>query len=128
MDDPTDAPKKAASHRTAAFILIAMAVTIAFYGWQTLRTRQLSITSVSKSGEYRLPCSRTPPSHRWIHVTGWIDGQAILEVPGGPGPERVGPGAIEWKVSGPWDAGDCVLKYSPGSTTLGKLSVEYRIE
>lgn len=128
MDDPHDPPKPAASHRTAAFIMIAMTVTLAFYGWQTLRTRQLSITTVSKPGDYVLTASRKLPSSRWIHVTGWLDGPATLEVSDGPGPVTVGPGNVEWKTAGDWHDVNCTLKYTPAGATTGRLTVEYRIE
>jgi hypothetical protein len=128
VDDASDAPKPAASHRTAVFILIAMAVTIAFYGWQSLRTKQLTITSVSKPGDYVLTRSRTPPSSRWIRVTGWLDGPATLQVSGGLGPVTVGPGHVEWKTGGDWNEGDCTLKYAPAGAATGQLTVEYRIE
>jgi hypothetical protein len=109
------------------FILIAITVTTAYFGWQALRTSELSITSISKPGDYRLASSKPHPSSRWIRVTGWIDGLATLEVPG-LSPASIGPGSVEWKGAGSWDAGDCVLKYTPRTATMGKLTVAYRIE
>jgi hypothetical protein len=127
VDDSHEDANKPASHRTAVFILIAMTVTIAFFGWQALRTSQLSITSISKPGDYRLVSSKAHPSKRWIHVTGWIDGLATLEIPRLES-ATIGPGSVEWKGASDWDAGDCVLKYTPRTATMGKLTVDYRIE
>jgi len=127
VHDSFEDAKKPASHRTAVFILIAMSVTIAFFGWQALRTSQLSITSISKPAEYRLASTTPHPSRRWIRVTGWIDGQATIDVPGQES-ATIGPGGIEWRCAGSWEAGDCVLKYTPRTAKTGKLTVEFRIE
>lgn len=127
MHDPSDAPKTPASHRTAAFILIAMAVTLAYFGWQVYRTSRLSITSVSKPGDYLLTSPRQAPSSLWLHVSGWLDGQAAIEI-AGRGPAPLGPGNVEWKIRCDWSQRDCVLKYTPGSATTGRLEVEYRID
>jgi hypothetical protein len=127
VHDPHEEPKKPASHHTAVFILIAMVVTIAWFGWQTLRTHTLTITSVSKPGTYVLEASRPRPSSRRVHVTGWIDGRADLQV-GSDAAVSVGPGTVEWKTAGDWVEGDLVLKYTPRGTTLGKLTVDYRID
>jgi len=126
-DSHEHAPQKPTSHRTAVFILIAITVSIAFFGWQALRTRQLTISSISKPGEYRLTCSRTPSSSRWIHVSGWIDGKATIRL-NGVDPAAIGPGNVEWKTSSDWHEGDCMLQYSPGTAVMGKLTVDYRIE
>jgi len=128
VDDPHEhAPKKPTSPRTAIFILIAIFVSIAFYGWQALRTRQLTITSISKAGEYPLTLSRTPPSSRWIHVSGWIDGTATIQL-NGEDPVTIASGNVEWKTAGDYTDRDCVLKYKPGTAKMGKLTVEYRVE
>lgn len=128
MEEAHEHPAKSTSPRKAVLVLVAMFVLIAFFGWQTLHTRQITITSVSRAGAYTLVCPRTAPSSRRIHVTGWIDGKATLEITEGLGPETIGPGNVDWKTGGDWYAGDCLLKYSPGTTTMGKLTVEYRFD
>jgi hypothetical protein len=127
VQDPHDAPKAPASHRTAAFILIAMTVTLAYFGWQVYRTSRLSITTISKAGDYRLASTKPAPSTLWLHVSGWLDGEAAIEVPG-RGPATLGPGNVEWKIGCDWFQKDCVLKYTPRSATSGRLDVEYRID
>lgn len=127
MHDPNEDPKKPASHRTAAFILIAVFVGIAFLGWQVFRTSRMSITAVTKPADYVLTASRKPPTSFWIRISGWIDGQAVVEIPTRP-PLTLGPGNVREKISGDWYAPECVLKYTPKSTTMGRLEIEYRIE
>lgn len=127
MHDPNEDARPPAKHHTAIFILIAMAVMIAWFGWQTLRTHSLSITSVSKPGEYVLEASQPRPSSRRVHVSGWIDGRADLQL-GKDAPRSVGPGKVEWSTSGDWTEPKLVLKYTPWGTTMGKLTVEYRID
>jgi len=63
-----------------------------------------------------------------IHVTGWIDGTATLELPGGAGPVTLDAGNVEWKLSGDWTQGDCILKYLARDRADRTLTVEYRIE
>jgi hypothetical protein len=128
VDEVHEHTRKPTSPWTAVLTLAAVFVAVAFFGWQTLHTRQLTISSVSKPGEYTLICPRSSPSSRRIHVTGWIDGKATLEITGGLGPESIGPGNVDWKTGGDWYAGDCVLTYSPGTATTGKLTVEYRFD
>ncbi len=127
MHDPNEDARPPARHHTAIFILIAMAVMIGWFGWQTLRTRSLTITSVSKPGDYMLESTATRPSSRRIHVSGWIDGRADLQF-GKEDPVSVGPGTVEWKISGDWAESRIPLKYTPRGTALGKLVIEYRID
>ncbi|MBV8879180.1 MAG: hypothetical protein JO332_04360 [Planctomycetaceae bacterium] len=127
MIDPSEEPRKPSSHRTAVFILLAMFVTIAYFGWQVYRTSRLTIVAVTRSGEYRLTASREHPTSCWVRVSGWIDGQAVVEVAGRPA-ATLGPGNVQWKSAGDTDGRECVLKYAPKSVTLGRLDVEYRIE
>jgi len=112
----------------AVLILVAIAVATGFLGWQTLRTRQFTITTLSRPGTYRLTCAPSHPSSRRIHVSGWIDGTATFEITGGRGPETVGPGNVEWKTGGDWSGGDCLLKLTPGTAVTGELRVEYRFD
>jgi hypothetical protein len=127
VHDPNEAPKKPASHRTAVFILIAMTVGIAWFGWQTWRTASLSITTVSKPGEYPLPPPRKPAAAYWVHVTGWIDGQATIELPSNA-PATIGPGNVEQRLTGALHDPQCILKYTPRGTSMGRLLVEYRFD
>lgn len=127
MHDPNEEPRRNATHRTAVFILIAMFVGIAFLGWQVFRTRRVSLTAVTKPAELRLTASRKLPSTMWVRVSGWIDGQAVVEACGRP-PATIGPGNVQWKVSGDYYEPEGVLKYTPSSVKLGRLEVEYRID
>jgi hypothetical protein len=125
--DPSEEPRTPARRRTAAFVIVAMAVTLAWFGWQVYRTSRLSIIAVSKPGDYRLTSPRKDVSKLWVHVNGWIDGQATLEIPG-RAPQPVGPGNVEWKIGCDWSQADCILKYAPSSATTGRLEVEYRFD
>lgn len=127
MEDPHDEPKRPTSHRTAVFILIAMFIGTGFLGWQVLRTSKLAITAVTKPGEYRLPGSVPKPTHLRVHITGYLDGQATVEIPGQP-PRTLGPETVNEKWSLDWTTPDCLLKYTPKTVTLGRLEVEYRID
>lgn len=127
MIDPSEAPRTPARRRTAAFVIVAMIVTLAWFGWQVYRTSRLSIVAVGKPGDYRLTASRKDVSTLWLHVNGWIDGRATLEIPG-RAPQSLGPGNVEWKIGCDWFQADCVLKYSPSSATTGRLEVEYRFD
>jgi len=126
--DPSEEPRTPARRRTAAFVIVAMAVTLGWFGWQVYRTSRLSIIAVSKPGEYRLTSSRKGVTLLWIHVSGWIDGTASVEMaPYGPS-QSLGPGNVEWKISREWTNPDCELKYTPKSATTGRLEVEYRFD
>lgn len=127
MIDPSEEPRTPARRRTAAFVIVAMAVTLAWFGWQVYRTSRLSIIAVSKPGEYRLTSSGKGVDSLWIHISGWIDGQAVVEIPNGPS-QTLGPGNVEWRISRKWYLPDCVLKYTPKSATTGRLEVEYRFD
>jgi hypothetical protein len=125
--DPSEEPRTPARRRTAAFVIVAMAVTLAWFGWQVYRTSRLSIIAVSKPGEYRLTSARKDVKLLWIHVSGWIDGSASVEIPSGP-PQWLGPGNVEWKMRREGVAPECILKYTPKSATTGRLEVEYRFD
>lgn len=127
MTDPTEESGKPATRRTAAFVILAMFVTLAWFGWRVGRTSRLSIVTVGKPGEYRLASARPNPSALWIHVSGWIDGRASLEIPGRAS-QPLGPGSVEWKLGCDWTEAACVLKYVPTSATTGRLEVEYRFD
>jgi len=125
--NPAEEPKKHASHRTAVFILVAMFVGTAYFGWQVYRTSRLSIVAVSKPAEFRLKASREKPSTFWIRISGWMDGEAQVEI-AGRAPAMIGAGNVQWRLSGEWTESECVLKYTPISAKLGRLEVEYRID
>ncbi len=127
MDESHGHPKKPTSHRTAIFILVVTFVAIAYFGWQTLQTRRLTISSLSKPGEYRLTGPELHPTRLRVHVTGWLEGQATIAIPGQQA-ATIGPGNVDWTWSGPWKEPDCLLKYAPKTATMGSLSVEYRIQ
>ena len=127
MVNPAEDPKKPASHRTAVFILVAMFVGTAYFGWQVYRTSRLSIVAVSKPAEFRLKASREHPTAFWIRISGWIDGQGQVEIAGRP-PELLDAGNVQWRLKGDWTEPECVLKYTPKGATMGRLEVEYRID
>jgi hypothetical protein len=125
--DPSEQPRPPTRRRTAAFVLVAMVVTLTWFGWQVYRTSRLSITAVGKPGDYRLTSSRKGASAIWLHVSGWLDGTASLELPGRAS-QLLGPGNVEWKLRHEWSETECVLKYAPKTATTGRLEVEYRFD
>ena len=125
--DPSEQPRPAASKGRAAFILLCLFVTLVLFGMKVLWTSRLKIAAVSKAGEYRLAGTNLHPTRLRVHVSGWIDGQATLTIPRHD-PAPIGPGAVEWRFSDAWAEPECLLKYSPGTVTLGSLEVEYHLD
>jgi hypothetical protein len=125
--DPAEEHRKPTNPRRAVFILLCMAVTIALFGLQVLKTSTLTISAVGKAGEYRLTGHQLHPTRLRVHVTGWLEGQATIGIPGQPA-ATIGPSNVDWTYSGAWVEQDCLLKYTPKTATMGSLSVEYRID
>jgi hypothetical protein len=127
VDEAHEHTKQPTSHRTAVFILVAVSVAIAYFGWQSLKTSTLRISAVSKPGEYRMMGGPHHPTRLRVHVTGWLEGQATIGIPGQEA-ATIGPGNVDWNHSGAWVEPDCLLQYTPKTATMGSLTVDYRIE
>jgi hypothetical protein len=104
-----------------------MFVTLVIFGLQILWTSKVKISAVTKPGEVLLTGTQLHPTRLRVHITGWIDGQATIAVPGHD-PSTIGPGNIEWKFSAAWVEPTCLLKYTPSTVTMGSLEVEYRLD
>jgi len=116
-----------ATRRTAALIVLALFVTLAFMGWRVLGTSHLTISAVAKPSEHLLKSPKPRPSSLRIHVTGWLDGQATLQSPHREA-TVVGPGPVEWRAGGDYYEPEAVLRYAPRGATAGQLTVEYRFD
>ena len=126
MADPSaDDARKALPHRAAVFVALAMGAIILMLGWRVLATASLDVASVTRAGEYSLISPRKSSGGLWVHVTGWIDGTAEMEIPGRPG-GKVGPGNVDWRSDGDWAQNSATLKYLPRGVTTGHVRVEYR--
>jgi uncharacterized protein (DUF58 family) len=128
VQDPDEKHRTStAPRRTAALILLALFVTLAFLGWRVLGTSRFTISTVAKASEHRLKSPKAHPSSLRIHVTGWLDGQATLQSPHREA-TVVGPGPVEWRAGGDFTDPECVLRYTPRNATVGELTVEYRFD
>jgi hypothetical protein len=127
VDESHEHTPTPASYRTTALIGLTLFVTFAFLGWRVLGTSRLTISNVSKASEHRLKSPKPHPSSVRVRVTGWIDGQATLQSPHREA-TLVGPGPVEWRAGGDFYDPECLLKYTPISTQVGHLTVEYRFE
>ncbi|HZE96554.1 MAG TPA: hypothetical protein VE981_05985 [Planctomycetota bacterium] len=127
MEEHDEDAKPAKSRGRAAFILTCIFVALVIFGWQVFFTSKLEITAVARPAEFLLKGRTNKPGKLWIHVSGWIDGRAFLSI-GDLEPQALEPGNVEWSYRGPRVTPECLLKYRPGTVTMGHLTVEYRLD